>query len=172
MRTKIVPLQIKTVPTDGSGEFTGLASTFGGEPDFQGDVVEYGAFAESIIRWKQLGDFPPVGLNHDYNTASSRIGKLTSMLEIPEGLLVSGQLHLKSEAAMAAYEAMLTGALDALSIGYGVIEQHKRADGVNVLTRLWCLAGLLPEVMESEQECRCPARGPWARRVEHPHGLA
>src|SRR6266540_2520943 len=136
MRTKIVPLQIKTVPTDGSGEFTGLASTFGGEPDFQGDVVEYGAVTESIIRWGQLGDMPPVGLNHDYSSASSRIGKLTSMLEIPEGLLVSGRLNLKSEAAMAAYEAMLVGSLDAMSIGYEVIEQHKRGDKVNVLTKL------------------------------------
>jgi hypothetical protein len=136
MRTKHAPLKIKTVPSDGSGEFTGLASTFGGEPDWQGDVVQRGAFLESIDRWRKLGDLPPVGLNHNYSSASSRIGKLTSMQEIPEGLLVSGRLNLKSQAALDAYEALLTGALDAMSIGYAILEQRKRADGVNVLTKL------------------------------------
>jgi len=133
---KYRPLQLKTIPSDGSGTFTGLAATYGGAPDHQGDVIEYGAFAESILRWRELGDMPPIGLNHKYDKPNARIGKLTSLQEIEDGLLVTGRLNLKNDLAMATYASMLTGALDQLSIGYGVIKEYKRPDGVNVLQKL------------------------------------
>lgn len=138
--TKYRPLHVKTVPTDGSGVFTGLASTYGGDPDHQGDVVERGAFAESILRWRALGDYPPILFNHSLESANARIGKIISMQEIDEGLLITAMLNLKNKRALEVYEALLDGSLDQLSIGYATITQYKRDDGkggqFNVLSKL------------------------------------
>jgi HK97 family phage prohead protease len=134
--TKYRPLHVKTVPSNGSGVFTGLASTYEGEPDFQNDVVAFGAFAEDILRWRALGDYPPVLWNHDSNSAQARVGKITSMQEISEGLLISAKLNLKNERAVQIYEALLNRSVDQLSIGYGILSEGKRKDGVNVLKKL------------------------------------
>jgi Escherichia/Staphylococcus phage prohead protease len=140
METKYRPLKVKTVPTDGSGVFTGLASTYGGGPDHQGDVVERGAFAESILRWRALGDYPPILFNHSTERANARIGKITSMQEIDDGLLITAKLNLQNKRALEVYEALLDGSLDQLSIGYATLAQYKRDDGkggsFNVLSKL------------------------------------
>jgi HK97 family phage prohead protease len=136
MKTKYATLEIKRVPSDGSGTFTGLAATYDQVPDHQNDVIEFGAFADSILEWRARGVMPPVFFNHDAEMPNSRIGTLVSVQETKEGLPVTGQLNLDNPLGLRVYESLLDGSLDSMSIGYAVYAEHKREDGVNVLTRL------------------------------------
>ena len=47
-RTKTVQPKVLTAPTDGSGKFSVLVSTFGPPPDTQGDVIDRRAFDRTI----------------------------------------------------------------------------------------------------------------------------
>ncbi len=40
---------IKTTPTDGSGRFTALLAAYGPPADWQNEILEFGAFRESIV---------------------------------------------------------------------------------------------------------------------------
>jgi HK97 family phage prohead protease len=125
-------IRIKTVPTDGSGTWTGMASTFG-NTDKQGETVAPGAFLASIVEWAAAGELPPVLWNHQADDPDALVGRLTVMRETPEGLYVEGKLDLTSPTATTLYERMLSGVLTGMSIGYAIGGKHTREDGVVVL---------------------------------------
>jgi Escherichia/Staphylococcus phage prohead protease len=98
----------------GSGVFEGLASTFG-ERDFLDDVIEHGAFTQSlrdIRRVKMLWQ-------HD---SSQPIGIWERIQETDRGLLVRGRLILDVRQGFEAWALLKAGAVDALSIGFRVPE--------------------------------------------------
>jgi HK97 family phage prohead protease len=122
-----------TATTTELGEFTALAATW--SVDRQGDEIKRGAFGATIKRWRESGKRLPVHWDHS-GEATNVIGSIdpASMRETKDGLLVKGRLDLEgSETAKAAWRAMREGSMS-LSFGYLTTNEHKGADGVNVLT--------------------------------------
>lgn len=105
------PFEVKSV--DDTGVFVGLGSVFG-NVDFGNDVVAPGAFTKSLTDWTAKGRMPALLWQH---RAGEPIGAYKSMQETPSGLLVTGQLALKTQRGAEAYELMKMGALSGLSIG-------------------------------------------------------
>ena len=110
------PLQYKYAADDSVGSFTGYASTFGGEPDFHGDIIAPGAFTKSLAKHAAAGTRPALLWQHDQ---SNPIGVWDSFDEDAQGLLASGRFTLDVPQAKAAYALAKDGAL-ALSIGYTI----------------------------------------------------
>lgn len=113
MKTKNLEFKVKSL--DDSGSFAGYASVFGNE-DFYGDIVEVGAFSNSI---KSLADDKkklPILWQHD---PSQPIGVFEELKEDDRGLHVKGRLLVDEvRQAKEAYALMKAGAIDGLSIGY------------------------------------------------------
>ncbi|TIX70792.1 MAG: HK97 family phage prohead protease [Mesorhizobium sp.] len=104
------------------GTFSGYGSIFG-NVDSHGDVIEKGAFKESLRAWEAKGKLPPMLLQHGgfFGPVDDMlpIGKWTSMEENSKGLKVEGQLFaLGTDRGQLIYEGMKAGSLDGLSIGY------------------------------------------------------
>jgi hypothetical protein len=123
-RTKTAPLALKSAPTDGSGSFTAVVSTFGPPPDAQGDVIAVGAFDRSIAEWRRRRNWPVVWWMHHYDDPQNAVGKVTSMQATNREVIVRARLDLASDRAQKVYEGMLTDRLREFSIGYGVHAEH------------------------------------------------
>jgi HK97 family phage prohead protease len=131
-RHKIATATVERSPTDGSGRFTAIVSTFGPPPDVQGDIIAPGAFLKSIVDWRARDMRPTVWWQHDYKNPSAAIGLVERMYETDDGLVIEAQLDLDHEPALAVYEGLLAGRLKEFSIGFAIIAEH-REGGFNVL---------------------------------------
>lgn len=103
--------------SDGNGGFEGYASLFGIR-DEGGDIVEAGAFAETLPEFIQRG-FIPVG--HEWGGLP--VGYVTDAHEDERGLYIKIAYHSTKEAQDAravAQERMAAGKFVGLSIGYMV----------------------------------------------------
>lgn len=125
------PLQLKSsqVEQSNSGEFTGYASTFGGEPDSYRDIIAPGAFRDTLIRHQQAGTRPALLWQHDMKAP---IGYWLSLQEDQHGLLVSGKLTMEVEKARESHALMKDGAL-AMSIGFYINEAEAMDGGLRLL---------------------------------------
>ena len=102
MKTKAIvsPFEIKAVGDDGT--FSGYGSVFGVR-DSYGDVVEPGAFKDSLAAWGSKGKLPKMLWQH---RSEQPIGVWTKMSEDSKGLAVEGKLILDvQQAREAAREA-------------------------------------------------------------------
>jgi HK97 family phage prohead protease len=122
MELKTFRWQIKTIADDESGEFSGLASTYGEPPDLGGDVVVRGAFAKSI---QSQGKGLPVLWQHRTGQPIG-VGKIS---DAPNGLLLDGKLVMADPVARRAHAHMKAGSVRGLSIGYDPIKATPRNDG-------------------------------------------
>jgi len=109
---------------DSAGAFSGYGAIFG-NTDSYGDVIERGAFGETLKEWKGRGKFPPMLLQHGGGFFGGGaddmlpIGKWLSMEENSKGLKVEGQLFaLSTERGQYIHEGLTSGVLDGLSIGF------------------------------------------------------
>lgn len=119
-----IGFQIKEI-SDGTDPdfftFTGYASTFG-NVDEVGDVIERGAFTESLavrkpkLLWQHQRDLP--------------IGVIDVAQEDNNGLLISGRLPKNVQLAREAGELLKIGAIDSMSIGFRVKQAEKDQDGI------------------------------------------
>lgn len=113
--------------SDKSGVFSGYGAVFG-NVDSYGDVIEKGAFRDTLRTWEDKGKYPPMLLQHGggmFGAADDLlpVGKWTSMAENSKGLKVEGELFaLGTERGQYIYEGLKAGALDGLSIGYKTIK--------------------------------------------------
>lgn len=112
--------------SDKTGVFSGYGAIFG-NVDSYGDVIEKGAFKETLRAWEDKGKYPPMLLQHGGGMFGGNaddllpVGKWTSMEENSKGLKVEGELFaLNTERGQYLYEGLKAGALDGLSIGYRV----------------------------------------------------
>jgi hypothetical protein len=124
---KSIPFAVKAADrnADDTGwEIAGLASTFWGEPDAYGDVVQPGAFAASIAE-------RPTKFLYEHHTP---IGKQLEIRETDEGLYGRWSI-VDTTAGTDAYKLAKAGVLDALSIGYIPLEWEIRGDGARVLQK-------------------------------------
>lgn len=119
--TKAVALEVKA---DSEGRIEGYASRFG-ELDQGGDVVDRGAFAESIaarmpkMLWQHMS-FAPIGV---WERAS----------EDETGLYVQGRILDTIEQGREAKALIEAGAIDGMSIGYRTLRDERRNDGARLL---------------------------------------
>lgn len=130
------PFEVKAIEQKGPGTFEGYGSVFGVK-DSYGDIVEPGAFSESIAAWRARGKLPPMLWQHK---ASEPIGVYTEMREDARGLYVEGRLLVEDDPlAKRALAHIKAGSIGGLSIGFMVGDQGERYDkatGINHLTKL------------------------------------
>ncbi|MBB5329986.1 HK97 family phage prohead protease [Tunturiibacter gelidoferens] len=118
------------------GSFVGIASPYGDPPDYQNDVVQKGAFAQSIRQQPPQGY--PLLWCHD---SRSPLG-VAHIEDSGPGLAVKGQLFLEVEAARDALVLIKGGACRGISIGFLQPKGDKveyRNDGVRVLKEVHLL---------------------------------
>lgn len=107
------------------GVFSGYGAVFGNKDSYN-DVIERGAFKDTLRAWEDKGKYPPMLLQHGGGFMGGSvdmlpIGKWTSMEENTKGLKVDGRLFgLNTERGQLLYEGMKEGETDGLSIGYNV----------------------------------------------------
>jgi HK97 family phage prohead protease len=124
---KRIPFEVRAV-TDSEGggwEIAGYASTFDTAPDYYGDVVAPGAFAQSIASYA-----PKFLFEH-----SEPIGKTLEIREDDHGLYGRWSV-VDTRAGTDAHKLAKAGVLDSLSIGFIAQEYAYRDDGVRVLLRV------------------------------------
>lgn len=136
MHTKHKTVAVTGIKTSGlaDGEFIGWASTFG-NIDAQGDRVMPGAFAKSIDAMAS-GTVVPIAWEHLTTDPRNLVGEIKSARETDEGLEIHAKLDLDSEFGAAAYRQVKARRVSALSIGYGVRQATKAADGAQELVDL------------------------------------
>lgn len=137
--------EIKVEETsDKVGTLQGYGAVFG-IVDSYGDVIERGAFAETLKEWEERGKLPPMLLQHGGGFQGSAddmlpIGKWTKMREDRKGLWVEGELFaLDTERGRYIYEGLKAGVLDGLSIGFMVRESKlgtKPSEPARTLTNI------------------------------------
>jgi len=92
--------------------FTGYAAAYGNE-DSDGDIIEMGAFAESLAN-----DFPRNKIKILWQHKSSEpIGLPVEMREDERGLYVKGKIS-KTERGDEAMELLRDGVIDSMSVGF------------------------------------------------------
>lgn len=117
-----VPFQLDQKMISETGQFTGLASTFG-NVDFGGDVFAPTAFDDTLSEWTQKNQLPLMPWFHDMTVL---VGDWLQMGVTPDGLSVTGQVWIQeqkrtNEATMV--HNLLTGTgPKALSVGVGIEE--------------------------------------------------
>lgn len=113
----------------GEGRIEGFASTYGGDPDRQGDIVIPGAFARTLADHKARGTLPAMLWSHQQERP---VGRWLEIEDDAAGLRVKGQFNLKTEAGREAFEHAKAGDVGAFSIGYLVPEGGRQYVGKGV----------------------------------------
>ncbi|MFC3071496.1 HK97 family phage prohead protease [Shinella pollutisoli] len=119
----IAPIEVKFAD-DGAatGTFEGYGAVFG-NVDAYGDVIQKGAFRDTLRDWKKVKKFPPMLSQHGGWMMTDQdalpIGKWEEMEEDDVGLKVKGRIiNLDTERGKNIYGAMRERVLDGMSIGY------------------------------------------------------
>lgn len=116
------PLEVKFDAGKADGTFEGYGAVFG-NVDAYGDVIQKGAFKETLRDWTKQKRLPPMLVQHGgwgiSDSDGLPIGKWESMSEDETGLMVTGRLiNLDTEFGKRIYGSMKEGVLDGMSIGY------------------------------------------------------
>lgn len=130
-KNSAVPLDAKAVSD--TGVIEGYASIFG-NVDSYGEVVEPGAFVDSLVKSKREGRKIKLLWQHDPHQP---IGIWDDLAEDAKGLWVKGRLFKDTVAKAAeAYALLKEGALDGLSIGYRTLKAEPKAGKPGVMSLL------------------------------------
>ena len=137
MQTKTLDFPLETKSVEDSGRFQGYASVFG-NVDYGGDVVEAGAFGESLHKARQKGRVIP--LFWDHNPADP-IGVWHDIAEDAKGLRVDGELLIETDPQAKRIHALLMRkGIGGLSIGYrippGGVEPDEKRPNVQRLVKV------------------------------------
>lgn len=124
-KTRDFAFELKAINDDGT--FDGYGSVFGVKDSYD-EIVQQGAFAESLAAHKSKGTLPALLWQH---RSGEPVGVYTSMEEDNIGLKVSGQLALKTSRGAEAYELLKMKAISGLSIGFVA-----REDSYDRVTRI------------------------------------
>lgn len=97
-----------------TGTFDGYGSVFG-VVDSYDEIVAPGAFADSLAQHQSKGTMPALLWQH---RSGEPIGVFKEMREDTHGLIVSGQLAMKTARGAEAFELLKMKAISGLSIGF------------------------------------------------------
>ena len=134
IENKRATFEFKFADDGKTGVFSGYGAIFG-NTDSYGDVIEKGAFKDTLRAWEDKGKYPPMLLQHGggglFGGAADDllpVGKWTAMEENSKGLKVSGFLDpLDTDQGKKIYAGLKNGALDGLSIGFKTIKFRQGA---------------------------------------------
>lgn len=121
-----------------TGMIAGFFSTYDKTPDSYGDIIEPGAFTETIKAREETGHPFPLCFNHDF---SAVIGAVKSIEDRERGPYIEAGL-LDTQLAQDVRKMVKSGAIWQFSFAYDVLEarqpsEEERKSGVeNVLTKL------------------------------------
>lgn len=124
-------LQFKMEGVDDQGIFTGHASVFN-VVDLDGDVVEPGAFAETLATGAASAGVLIFGQHED---RKEPLGRTLELREDSIGLYVKGQIS-DTTAGQDYRQLIRDGVLDQMSIGYIALEYYIDEQQVRHLTKL------------------------------------
>jgi HK97 family phage prohead protease len=145
----------------------GYASLFG-KRDQGGDVVQPGAYAESLRRLAAAGRAVKMLWQHD---PAQPIGLWDEVCEDATGLRVKGRILTGIEKGREAAELLAAGAIDGLSIGYRTLRAERDGKGQRLLRELelWEVSlvtfPMLPEARVAAKADRLEA-GVWRGLAE------
>jgi HK97 family phage prohead protease len=105
------------------GEFTAIVSAFGNE-DSQGDIVEKGAFANTLKEWAAKGRPIPVVWAHQFDDPENFLGVYTAAEETDAGLQLTGQFDLEHPKAERVHKLMKSGLIVEFSIS-GLVRDYE-----------------------------------------------
>jgi len=120
---KDFPLEIRADSVTEEGIFKGYASVFGGEPDSYGDIIQEGAFHNTLKKggrngtgiamlWQHAPEFP--------------IGGWDLLVEDKKGLAVEGWVDKEVKPlGIPVYSMVRRGAVRGLSIGFRILRQDR-----------------------------------------------
>lgn len=135
IQTKNSGVALEQKAVSDSGVIEGYASVFG-NVDSYGEIVEPGAFADSLVKSQRSGRKVKMLYQHDPHQP---IGVWDDLAEDGKGLWVKGRLLIDQSPKAAEVHGLLKeGALDGLSIGYRTIASEPKTGkpGVISLTKL------------------------------------
>lgn len=121
-------IEIKAVD-DGEMTFTGLAAHYNNVDGYR-DIVLPGAFAATMAQHDAAATKPAMLWNHDAKALP--IGVWIDWEDSQEGLKMTGRF-LDTQAGRDAYQAVKSGAVNGLSIGYTTVDfEIVRDDGLTI----------------------------------------
>lgn len=121
-----------------AGKVAGFFSTYDKTPDSYGDIIEPGAFTETLEKRKATGHPFPLCLNHDFSVV---IGACDSIEEKEKGPFVEASLF-DTDRAQEVRTWLKSGVIYQFSFAYDVLqrrdptEEEKRAGVMNVLQKI------------------------------------
>jgi HK97 family phage prohead protease len=130
-------------PADNMVPFSGYLARY--EKDSQGDIIQPGAFRESIAhaeaeRTRKGGRYLfPLLFNHD---TAMPVGGIVSAKEDSYGLLVQADIDLSTSLGRDIHAALAGGYLDSMSIGY-IADKTHYSGSARVLDRISLFEGSL-----------------------------
>lgn len=127
MKTKSLPFQIKAAGTDDGleeGQFTAYASVFG-NVDSYGDIVDKGAFTDTLKEWEAKDAPIPLLWGHDIFDMFNNIGEVLEAKEDDHGLLVKGQFDLDNPNGRQGYKLAKTKRVTDLSFAFDVVDSEE-----------------------------------------------
>ena len=123
---------------DEVGGISGFFSTYDKEPDSYGDIIEKGAFTETIAKRAESGHPFPLCFNHDF---SAVIGAVDKIEDTEKGPYIEAHF-LDTQQAQDVRKMLQSGAIYQFSFAYDVLEarqpdEEEKSKGIeNVLTKV------------------------------------
>lgn len=123
---------------DETGMIAGYFSTYDKEPDSYGDIIEKGAFTETIAKRAESGHPFPLCFNHDF---SAVIGAVDKIEDTEKGPYIEAHF-LDTQQAQDVRKMLQSGAIYQFSFAYDVLgarepdEEEKKKGIANVLTKV------------------------------------
>lgn len=106
---------------DENGIIEGYFSTYDKKPDSYGDIIEPGAFTETIKKREETGHPFPLCFNHDF---SAVIGAVDSIEDTEKGPYIKAHF-LDTQQAQDVRKMLLSGAIYQFSFAYDVLEARR-----------------------------------------------
>lgn len=126
------------IKADETGKIAGFFSTYDKTPDSYGDIIEPGAFTETLKKREESGHPFPLCFNHDF---SAVIGAVDSVKDTEKGPFIEAHF-LDTTQAQDVRKMLLSGAIYQYSFAYDILkrreptDEEKKAGILNVLTEL------------------------------------
>ena len=123
---------------DEVGGVSGFFSTYDKTPDSYGDIIEPGAFTETLKKREESGHPFPLCFNHDFNAV---IGAVDKVEDTEKGPYIEAHF-LDTDLAKDVRKMLQSGAIYQFSFAYDVLgwrepnEEEKKAGVTNVLTKV------------------------------------
>lgn len=141
---------LKATRNGDAGQVDAVVAVFG-NTDYQGDRVTFGAFTNTLNRWKAAGDPIPVIFSHQWHDLDAHIGGVepANALEVPAGdprlpeairelggLLVTMDLDLTEDGGRKAFKLLAGRRVREFSWGFDIVEEARAKDGANEITEV------------------------------------